>query len=396
MKIAIVTDVLGAENNGTTITTMRLIESLKARGHSVNIIAPEIEKKEGNYPLNKINFYIFNDYVKKNGVELAKVDKEVIAEGIRDCDVVHIMLPFFVGHAAAKLAKEMGKPVTAGFHCQAENLSSHLFLKNVKFANNAVYKLFKDTFYEKVDAIHCPTEFIKNVIEEHGFTKPKYVISNGVAERYRPMATERPDYMEGKFVILTVGRLSKEKQHAVLIDAIKKSRHEGDILLICAGDGPLKSKLEGRCAGLTNTPIFNFFAGDELVKLFNSSDLYVHPADVELEGIACIEAISCGMVPIVNDSPRCATKFFALTEHNLFKCNDSADLAEKIDYFIEHPEELAACKKEYEIMRDKFSLAKSIDKMEEMFTQTIARVNGTVLPNGVEGNLLPDKAAADD
>ena len=31
MKIAIITDVLGEENNGTTITTMRLIENMKQK-----------------------------------------------------------------------------------------------------------------------------------------------------------------------------------------------------------------------------------------------------------------------------------------------------------------------------------------------------------------------------
>ena len=33
MKIAIVCDVLGEENNGTTIAAMNLIRSLKAKGH---------------------------------------------------------------------------------------------------------------------------------------------------------------------------------------------------------------------------------------------------------------------------------------------------------------------------------------------------------------------------
>ncbi len=371
MKIAIVSDVLGAANNGTSVTTQRLINSLKERGHIVHVIAPDLPEGEGNYSLQDRDFHMFNEYVAKVGVEIGKVDKDVIRAGIEDVDVVHIMLPFFVGIAALKIAKELGKPVTAGFHCQAENFSSHIFLKNAKFANDAVYAIFRDTFYEKVDAIHCPTEFIKNVIEEHGYTKPKYVISNGVADEFVCKPTERPDFIKDKFAILTVGRLAKEKQHAVLIDAISKSKYEKDIQLICAGGGPLKSKLVKQSEILTNPPIFSFYKSKQLVDLFNSCDLYVHPADVELEGIACIEAISCGMVPIVANSPRCATKYFALTENNLFECNNSDDLAKKIDYLIAHPARLRYLKKQYIPMRSAFKLSHSIDMMEGMFQDVI-------------------------
>lgn len=371
MKIAIVSDVLGEANNGTSITTQRLIGSLKKRGHKVNVVAPNLPDGEGYYSLKKINFRMFNNYVAKNGVEIAKPDKEIIRRGIEDADVVHIMLPFFVGMTAVKLAKEMGKPVTAGFHCQAENLTSHFFMKNIKPVNNAVYSFFRKHFYDKVDAIHCPTEFIENVIEKRGYNKPKYIISNGVAEEYVCKQAERPEFLKNKFAVLTVGRLAKEKQHYVLIDAVAKSRHEKQIQLICAGDGPLKDKLKKRAEKLTNEPVFSFFKSGELVDLFNCCDLYVHPADVELEGIACIEAISCGMVPLVADSPRCATKYFALTEDNLFACNDSGDLAEKIDYFIEHRERLDQIKRLYLPMRNAFALSHSVDKMEEMFAQAI-------------------------
>ena len=69
-------------------------------------------------------------------------------------------------------------------------------------------------------------------------------------------------------------------------------------------------------------------------------DLYCHPAEIEAEAISCIEAIACGKVPIIANSPRCATKAFAVDERSLFKVNDSKDLARKIDHFIEHPEEI--------------------------------------------------------
>lgn len=53
MRIAIVADVLGEENNGTTITVKRLINNLKARGHEVFVVCPRCAEEEGYYFVRK-------------------------------------------------------------------------------------------------------------------------------------------------------------------------------------------------------------------------------------------------------------------------------------------------------------------------------------------------------
>ena len=62
MKIAIICDVLGKENNGTTVAAMNLIRSLKAKGHDVRVVCPDEDRRgaEGFYIVKKINFGIFN------------------------------------------------------------------------------------------------------------------------------------------------------------------------------------------------------------------------------------------------------------------------------------------------------------------------------------------------
>ena len=90
----------------------------------------------------------------------------------------------------------------------------------------------------------------------------------------------------------------------------------------------------------------------------------------EIEAIACLEAISCGLVPIISDSPRSATRHFALDEKNLFTCNNSRDLAKKIDYWLDHPEEKAARSKEYVGYTKQYDYDISMERMEEMILRT--------------------------
>ena len=72
------------------------------------------------------------------------------------------------------------------------------------------------------------------------------------------------------------------------------------------------------------------------------ADLYVHTSDAEIEAMSCMEAFACGLVPVIADSPRSATPQFALDERSLFPAGDTDALAERIDWWIEHPAERQA------------------------------------------------------
>ena len=377
MVICVVCDVLGEENNGTTIAAMNLIRSMRERGHEVRVICPVEDKKgmEGFYVVGTLNLGPLNGYVEKNGVVIAKGDKKVIQAAFDGADHVHIMMPFALGRAALKIAKKQGLSVSAGFHCQAENFTTHLHMKDSKFANDMTYKFFYNKFYRHVDAIHYPTQFIREVFEAYGEPVAKaYVISNGVSKRFTSRRVRRPAKLEGRKLILFTGRYSREKSHAVLIDAVAKSSHKDEIQLIFAGAGPLEHELKLKSVNLPHHPIFRFFDREHLVRVICASDLYVHPAEVEIEAISCLEAISCGLVPVIANSPRSATRFFAIDEMNLFNCNDSTDLAKKIDYWLDHPEEKAARCHDYLGYTRQFDFDECMDRMEQMIIETNARV----------------------
>ena len=374
MTVVIVADVLGKENNGTTIACMNLIRSLRAKGHEVRIVCGDQDKKgtEGYYIVPTFNFgKALNRYVQKNGVVIAKKDDRILEDAICNADVVHLPTPFGLARAALKIARAHGIPVTASFHCQAQNVTSHLFLMNSSFANKIVYRNFYKHVYQYVDAIHYPTDFIRREFEQQVHkTTNAYVISNGVNAIYTKRAVEKPEELKDKFVILFIGRYSKEKTHKYLIKAVSQSRYCDRIQLIFAGAGPLEEKLMQLSDEYKiNRPIMKFFSREALVDVINYSDLYCHPAQIEIEAIACLEAISCGTVPVINNSPLSATREFAICPENLFAENDSVDLAAKIDYWIEHGAEKEACAKKYLDYTVKFNQAACMDAMEQMLLE---------------------------
>ena len=149
------------------------------------------------------------------------------------------------------------------------------------------------------------------------------------------------------------------------------SKYKDKIQLIFGGDGPLKNKYIKWGKKLPNQPILKFFKRDELIKTLNYCDLYVHPSDIEIEAIACIEAITCGLVPVISDSKESATPQFALDDRALFKAGDAEDLAKKIDYWLDNPKINEKEQKNYLEMAKKYEIDHCITKMIEMFKEAI-------------------------
>lgn len=153
------------------------------------------------------------------------------------------------------------------------------------------------------------------------------------------------------------------------MNEIKKSKYEKNIQLILAGKGPWKEHLEMLSKDLTNKVIFNFYSQDELLKIINFSDLYIHSSDAEIEAISCMEAFTCGLVPVISDSKLSATNQFAFDDRNLFEAGNSESLKEKIEYWIEHPEEKKIQSKKYIEYAKKYNIENCVKEMEKFFTE---------------------------
>lgn len=382
MVITVACDVLGEENNGTTIAAMNLIRFLKSRGHEVRVLCADKNRtgEEGFFVVPNVNLgKPLNAYVKKVGVTLAKPQEDVIKAALDGADHVHIMLPFLLGMKTAEYAREKNISITAGFHMQAENLTSYLKLNGFKILNKGVYKFIYSKFYKYVDAVHYPTEFIKRIFEKNiGKTTNGYVISNGVHGYVKKREVPRPAEFEGKTVILTTGRYAREKSQDTLIKAVKLSRHKDKIQLILGGQGVKERYYKKLSEKLPISPIFKFYSRTEIIDVLNYADIYVHPAEMELEGISCLEAITCGKLTIVSDSELSATKDFAIDEKCVFKKRNPKSLANVIDYFIEHPNEIAFYGKKYEESAKAYDQEACMLKMEEMIKEVYRAKKGAV------------------
>lgn len=373
MVITLVIDTFNINNNGTTISAMRFAKSLIKRGHRVRVVTCGNPENSGTQTDSLEMFYvpelilpIASRFAHLQNTLFARPVREVLEQAIAGANVVHIYQPWPLGRAAQRIARRLGVPAVAAFHIQPENITYNIGLGWLPPAAHLLYLLLYLAFYRHFEHIHCPSKFIAAQLRCHGYRARLHVISNGVdgAFHSRPGRERKAGV---PFKVLMVGRLSPEKRQDVLIRAVRKSRNAHSIQLYFAGQGPAEKRLRRMGAKLPRPPIFGYYNQKELIGLMRSCDLYVHASDVEIEGISCIEAFSCGLVPVISDSRRSAAAQFALGPEHLFRAGDASSLAERIDAWIDAPQKLKAAGEAYAQYAKTYALEQSVQRMERVY-----------------------------
>lgn len=378
MKILFVIDTYDTNNNGTSISAQRFAEELRNRGHEVKILTSG-EPSDDRFALPSYKMPIFQPLMDKQNFNFAYNEKKTIHEAVEWADIVHCFLPFAIEIEAKHHADKIGKPSTAAFHIQPQNLWSSVGLGKVDWIQNGTYMSFRDFFYNKFRHIHAPSHFMADEIKQRGYTAKIHVISNGIQDAFleaghRNLDQGRPaksPEFEGKILIMMVGRLSAEKRQDVLINAVPFSKYADRIQLVFAGQGPKYDEYVALGKALPNPPQFVYKKQNELIDLLSQADLYVHASDMESEAISCIEALATGLVPVIANSEVSATPQFALDGRSLFRAGSPKDLARAIDYWLDNPKEREYMEKLYAKSAKKYSLSNSVSMFEEMLNEEI-------------------------
>lgn len=339
LRIAMVLDTWDDANNGAVVSTRRFVDLLRDQGHLVTVLAGG-HPGPGKVALPGLRVPIFDGIMRKMRFAFARPDRRILEETLPLQDVVHVQFPFWLGIRAVSVARRAGIPVVSSFHVQAENLLHNVGIRN-RAAVAQVYRLFLRTVYGRSDHVVCPSPFAEQVLRRHRLRAPITVISNGLPPQFRPAPRQEWPDLGGRFTILSVGRLAREKRYDLLVEAVRRSRHERNVQLVVIGDGPLRGRIEQLARPLTNPARFlHDLPLQDLIRHYSAADLDVHAGEVELESMSVLEAMGCGTPCLIARSPLSATPQFAISDRFLFEAGSREELTARIDWFVEHPEVL--------------------------------------------------------
>lgn len=352
LNIAFICDAVTDCIAGSFISTLRFSELLVARGHKVIFIAAKSPRFPANSMHGSIKAYRFGGFLlpKSEGqlyISLPRTSqiKKILQD--EKVHVVHTIIPTPAAIAATRAAKELRVPIVAHSHTQPENLTMHIPNEAIQKPINKYFYRYLSWLYGQANALIYPSQFALDRLSEIHADVQKLVISNGVdTSRFSDVDTA---HLFKKFAlpkhtinILYVGRLHPEKSVDTLIKAMPHIiKEHPDTHLFIVGFGHLDTKLWQLSNGQDTSSHITFLGkvtDDELIAAYNACDIFVLPSLAELEGMAVLEAMSCGKPIVIADSPESASTYFVDENGYLFEPENEFHLSEQLSRLLANKE----------------------------------------------------------
>lgn len=212
-------------------------------------------------------------------------------------DIIHVHSPCPLGYAAVKYAHRYGVPVVATYHTHFPTYPRYYKIYGFE---EITWKIMR-YFYNQMDRTFVPTEPILDELVDHRLERLQYIPNGTDVSAFHPKyrsdawrqsigaSTERP-------VLLFVSRLVWEKDLRILAAAYNQLRDKrDDFEMVIVGDGHARAELETMMPG---AHFLGFKSGQELAKIYASSDIFVFPSTTETFGLVTVEAMASGLVPV--------------------------------------------------------------------------------------------------
>lgn len=283
----------------------------------VKVITHDYSEKNGDtLPINNLTIHRQNILMKDWGFDSFDSIKKYLKmffhckKLIKEHNHAHIHCTHAVpeGLCAVVLKKYLKKDVRITCYAHGEEISACESSRQLK-------KFFLFTA-KNTDFFISNSENTKKILSKYASSEKILVSPPGVEQQepskiedLRKVYRERNNFADGHFILLTVGRLEKRKNHSNILRAIARLRQERELSsfkYLVAGSGSEKKQLETLANQLKIDDLVVFkgeVSESEKEALYAASDLFISPSiqvgsDFEGFGIVFIEAASYGTASI--------------------------------------------------------------------------------------------------
>lgn len=303
-RIACVSETYPPEVNGVALTVARIVDGLRLRGHSVQLIRPrqpgdanpESTRPEAGPAAPDELLQRSLPIPRYPGLRMGVPCRRTLQQAWQRQrpDVVHIATEGPLGWSALQAALNLGLPLCSDFRTNFHLYAGHY---GIGLLGRAVLGHLR-RFHNRTGFTMVPTEALRNELAEAGF-KHLRVVSRGVDTQL--FAPQRRDAAlrhqwgvgDGDPVLACVGRLAREKNLDLALAAFRAVQaQQPRARLLLVGSGPCEAALRAACPQA-------LFAGQrrgsDLAAHYASADMLLLPSLTETFGNVTTEALSSGL-----------------------------------------------------------------------------------------------------
>jgi glycosyltransferase involved in cell wall biosynthesis len=260
-------------------------------------------------------------------IKLSKKNRIRIQEAVKAADVVFVQGPALASHLGAYYGHKFHKPTLLYTHTLPWELLEKFLPQLVKKAVFRLVRKMSIALYNRCSEILVPYHDLKAYLEMQGVTAPVTIARLGVdIDKFAPeadkfLAKTKVGIPSDRMVIGYVGRVSKEKNISVLVNAFKRLRHQKKVYLLIVGDGPEKQVAELK--ELPNCKVTGFVHNVE--DYLKAMDIFVMPSLTETTSLATLEAMSTGL-PVIATKVGFIKRYIVRNHNGLFFPRNSASM----------------------------------------------------------------------
>lgn len=304
MRVALYAGMFKQNHDGSVKTLFELVDSLLQKDNmEVGVwgfsMTPQERKGLSLYHILSIPLPLYPDY--RITIPNPKLKKQLKKF---NPDVIHITVPDLVGMYLIRYANKRGIPVLTSFHT---DFPAYLKSYHLGFLYKTAWKFLK-WFYNKTALTLAPTKEIIVKLKSKGI-KHVNLWSRGIhLHRYSTAfyseALRSSWKASNKKVILYCGRFVWYKDLETFIEVydLFKTHGPDNVVFVLAGDGPIRDELEQR---MPDAFFPGYLQGEDLSKVYASSDIFLFPSTTETFGNVVLEALASGLPVVVSNVGGC-------------------------------------------------------------------------------------------
>ena len=256
---------------------------------------------------------------------------------------IHSATPGPIGLAALGIARILGLNITGTYHTAIPQYAA--YLTGDQGVEQLVWR-YVLWYYDQMNLIYVPSQETGDELIAKGINSDKIrLYPRGVdLERFSPGNRNgfyhRHYGLEGELKLLYVGRVSKEKNLALLVDVFKElSERRSNLHLVVVGEGPYLEEMKEELAGRPVT-FTGYLTGRDLAEAFASADLFVFPSTTDTFGNVILEAQASGLPVVVTDVGGPKENILPGETGVVTKGGDHADLRDTVLSLVDDRERL--------------------------------------------------------
>jgi N-acetyl-alpha-D-glucosaminyl L-malate synthase BshA len=285
---------------GSGVVATELGLGLVARGHEVHFVSyapparlPAFEERLHVHEVDVSSYPLFR--YPPYDLALASRLTEVAEEERLDLVHVHYAIPHTI---AALLVQDILKPRALPVVTTLHGTDITVVGQDRSYWRVTRWAL------ERSDAVTSVSAWLKTRTEQvFGIDRPVDVIPNFVdLGRFRPGASDavRSCFAEdGRRVLMHVSNFRPVKRAVLVVEAFAHVAAKIPALLVMVGDGPDRGACEARTRALGLKERVRFLGAQADVEhLLPVADAFLLPSEYESFGLAALEAMACGVVPV--------------------------------------------------------------------------------------------------